>query len=54
MDNNTKICEPTCTLGFAEPTSRYCVERCFGAPDTYGHVDLNGVKTCKSKCFSNT
>lgn len=54
MDNNTKKCEATCTNGFAESTSRYCVARCFGAPDTYGHIDSNGVKTCKYKCLSIT
>ncbi len=53
MDNSTKRCDATCTLGFAEPTSRYCVLRCFGAPDTYGYTDANSVKTCKYKCKEN-
>lgn len=54
MDNSTKKCESICTNGFAEPTSRYCVLKCFGVPDTYGHVDSNGVQTCQYKCLSNS
>ena len=54
MDNDTKICQATCTLGFAELTSRYCVLRCFGSPTTYAHTDTNGVKTCKYTCLSTT
>lgn len=47
MDNSTKMCQLTCDDGFAEPTSRYCVERCFGAPTTYAHIDTNGTQTCQ-------
>ena len=41
-------------MGFAELTSRYCVQRCFGAPNTYGFIDASLVKTCKYNCSSAT
>lgn len=49
MENSTKRCQSTCTTGFAEPTTRYCVERCFGNPQTFGH---NGV--CYYTCLNST
>lgn len=54
MDNTTKKCKATCTTGFAEPTSRYCVARCYGAPETYGYTDPNGKKTCVYKCKTSS
>lgn len=52
MDNQTKKCQPQCTLGFAEPTSRYCVARCFGSPQTFGYTDPLGVMTCQYNCLN--
>lgn len=54
MDNQTFKCKANCVLGFAELTSRYCVQRCFGAPNTYGFIDANLVKTCRYNCSSAT
>lgn len=47
MENSTKMCQGTCDTGFAEPTSRYCVARCFGHPDTYGYA-----KVCHYTCLN--
>lgn len=49
MENSTKRCQATCTTGFAEPTTRYCVARCFGNPQTYGY---QGV--CYYSCLNST
>lgn len=51
MDNDTKKCEPVCTRGYAEETSRFCVVRCFNEPLTYAHV---ANKTCVRTCRSAT
>lgn len=47
MDNSTHKCEATCQLGYAEPTSRFCVTRCFGNPQTFAHIPTS---KCIYKC----
>lgn len=47
MDNQTKHCQTGCDLGYAEPTSRFCVLQCFGSPQTFAHIPS---ATCVYKC----
>jgi hypothetical protein len=49
MENSTEKCQSQCTTGFAEPTTRYCVARCFGNPQTFGHN-----KVCHYSCLNST
>jgi hypothetical protein len=49
MENSTKKCQAVCTTGFAEPTTRYCVARCFGNPQTYGYL-----KVCHYRCLNSS
>lgn len=49
MENSTKKCQPECSTGYAEKTSRYCVARCFGNPQTFAYFDdLACVYSCKA------
>jgi hypothetical protein len=47
MENSTEKCEGACLTGFAEPTTRYCVARCFGNPQTYGYLGV-----CHYRCLN--
>ena len=48
MDNSTKKCQTGCDDGYAEPTSRFCVRRCYGNPQTFAYVtDAICVYKCK-------
>ena len=47
MENSTKKCSPGCLTGYAEPTSRYCVARCFGNPQTFAYTS---TKKCIYRC----
>lgn len=48
MDNSTKKCQSGCDLGYAEPTSRFCVLQCFGNPQTFAYEpDSLCVFKCK-------
>lgn len=38
MENSTKRCQTGCTTGYAEQSSRYCVARCFGYPQTFADI----------------
>jgi hypothetical protein len=47
MENSTKKCQASCTTGFAEPTTRYCVAQCFGNPQTFGYLGV-----CHYRCLN--
>ena len=49
MENSTKRCQTTCSTGYAEPTTRYCVARCFGNVQTFGYNSI-----CHYTCLNNS
>jgi hypothetical protein len=51
MENSTKKCQTGCDTGYAENTTRFCVARCFGNPQTFAHV---GDKVCVYECKTDT